>query len=73
MSRAAVARELQRLIEESNRLLIEAEKVANSSGGLINPKYFRGARSMLQMAAGDLDQKGLLEIKTPAAANVEGG
>lgn len=70
MSRAAVARELQRLIEESNRILIEAENLANS-GGLIDAKYFRGARSMLQMAAGDLDQKGLLEHRAPAAANVE--
>ena len=71
MSRAAVARELQRLIEESNRLLIEAEKVANSSGDLVDAKYFRGARSMMQMAAGDLDQKGLIEHRP--AANVEGG
>lgn len=73
MSRAAVARELQRLIEESNRLLIEAEKVANSSGDLVDAKYFRGARSMMQMAAGDLDQKGLLERPAAPAANVEPG
>lgn len=61
MSRQAAARELQSLLEQLNRLTVEAENLAKASGDLCDPKYFRGARSMVQMAAGELDQKGLLD------------
>lgn len=60
MSRVRVARELQSLIEQADKLLAEAEGLARSSR-LINPSYFGGARSSMRLAAGDLDQQGLLE------------
>jgi hypothetical protein len=59
MSRNAVAAELQRLIEDLQRLCAQAERLAASSG-MVSPSHFRGAQTMLTMAAGDLDQKGLL-------------
>jgi hypothetical protein len=73
-SRQAAGRELQSLIEQINGLTQQAERLAVASGGLVDPKYFRGAKSMMQMAAGDLDQKGLLDRKqdtAPGAAEAE--
>lgn len=60
MSRQRVARELQGLLVQIDRLLIEAENLAKSSG-LVEPSRFGGARAAIQLAAGDLDQKGLLD------------
>jgi hypothetical protein len=65
--RQAAGRELQTLIEQINGLTLQAERLAVASGGLVDPKYFRGARAAMQLAAGDLDQKGLLDRKQDAA------
>lgn len=70
MSRAAVARELQQVMEELQQGLCRAQQLAKSSG-LVDPKWFRGAHSAITMAAGELDQKGLLDRRP--AANVEAG
>lgn len=67
MSRQAVARELQSLLEQIDRLLIEAENLAKASA-LVNPSYFGGARASIQLAAGDLDQKGLFDRVATAKA-----
>lgn len=60
MSRQAVASELQALIEQMQQMCERGERLASSSGGLVNPTWFRGASSAMVGAAGDLDQKGLL-------------
>lgn len=65
MSRNAVARELQSLIQQLQRLNNDAEQLARASG-LVNPVLFGGARSAYTMAAGELDQKGLLLEPAPA-------
>jgi len=59
MSRNAVAAELQGLIEQLQRLNARAEQLAKASG-MTDPKWFRGAHTAYTMAAGELDQKGLL-------------
>ena len=66
MSRKAAAAELQDLIEQMHALCARGARLAEASGGLVNPSYFRGAASAMTMAAGDLDQKGLLQPKVPA-------
>lgn len=60
MSRNIAAREMQELIEQVQVLLGRGERLAQASGGMVSPKHFRGARTMMAMAAGDLDEKGLL-------------
>ena len=59
MSRNAAAAELQTLIEQIDAMALRAERLAIASGTLVDPKWFRGARASISMAAGDLDQKGL--------------
>jgi hypothetical protein len=65
MSRIAAAGELQAVIEHLQRLTERGERLAESSGGLVDGKWFRGAQAMLMMAAGDLHAKGL--VVTPAS------
>lgn len=65
MSRAAVAREMQTMLEQLNTLNAQAEALANSSG-MVDAKWFRGARTAYSMAAGQLDQQGLLDKPTAA-------
>lgn len=60
MSRNAAAAELQRLIGELQALCTRAERLADASGGLVDPKYFRAAMLHAVYAAGDLHSKGLL-------------
>lgn len=68
MSRNAVATELSRQMLELQRLLRDAEQLAAASK-LIDPKWFRGAQTSVMMAAGELDQKGLLvQPDQPVAA-----
>lgn len=57
--RNVVAAELATLIGELQQQLLRAEALAQSSG-LVRPHWFRGAQTAMAMAAGDLDQKGLL-------------
>lgn len=66
MSRNAAARELQDVIEQLQSIAVRGERLAQASGGLVSPGYFRAAQTMASMAAGDLDQKGLLMHKAPA-------
>ena len=60
MSRNSAAYELQNLITEIDGRAIRAERLAEASGGLVNALWFRAAQRNMQMAAGDLDSKGLL-------------
>jgi hypothetical protein len=60
MSRQAVASELQTLLAEIQDRAQRAERVAESSG-LIDPRHFRAMQTMVSMAAGALDQLGLLD------------
>lgn len=75
MSRNAVAAELTELIGQLQGMLQRAERLAQSSGGLVQPKWFAGAIGLMTMAAGDLDEKGLLLRKeepiTPAPEKIE--
>lgn len=64
MSRAIAAAELQEVIEQLQTVCARGERLAAASGGLVDPKYFRGAASMAVMAMGDLDQKGLYLAKS---------
>lgn len=64
MSRAAVAAELQKIIEELQQACARGEQLAKSSR-LVDPKWFRGAMTAATMAAGDLEQKGLLQPHAP--------
>jgi hypothetical protein len=66
MSRNAVATELTELIEQLQDLSRRAERLASSSGGLVDPGYFRACHTAAVMAAGDLDSKGLLLRKVEA-------
>lgn len=74
MSRNAAATELQSLIEQINGMATRAEKLAQASGGMVDPKWFRGVQTCVGMAAGDLEQKGLLlrPFEPPRPAEVEG-
>jgi hypothetical protein len=47
------------LIEQIDRLATQAQRLAQSSGGMVNPSYFGGIRSASSMACGDLDRLGL--------------
>lgn len=53
------AAEMQSLIEQLQGLIARGERLAQSSR-LVDPRWFRGAQTMATMAAGDLDEKGLL-------------
>jgi len=64
MSRNAVAAELQRILTDLQRLCITGEQLAKSSA-LVDSKWFRGAMSAATMAAGELEQKGLLHPVAP--------
>ncbi len=68
MSRNAAATELQSLIEQINGMAARAERLAIASGGLVDPKWFRGAQISMAMAGGDLESKGLfVRAEAPAA------
>lgn len=60
MSRNALAAEFVRICREMQRLAAAGEQLAQNSGGMVDPKWFRGAQTMTAMAAGELEQKGLL-------------
>lgn len=60
MSRNAAATEIQALIEQLDGLALRGERLALASGGLVDPMWFRSVRASMKMAAGDLDQRGLL-------------
>lgn len=60
MSRNAAAAELQALIAQIQDLAKRGERLAEASGGLVSPGYFRAAMTAAVCAAGELDTKGLL-------------
>lgn len=60
MSRLVVAAELTEIIAALQGMLERGARLAEASGGMVNPTYFRGAMTAMTMAAGELDQKGLL-------------
>lgn len=64
-SRNAVAAELQTIIEQIDGMCLRAERLATSSGGMVDPGRFRAGRAAMRLAAGDLDQKGLFQHKVP--------
>ena len=69
MSRGAVSEEFRKIFTELQQAIARGEALAVSTG-MVEPKWFRGARSMVSMAAGELHQKGLLDgkVETPEAA-----
>lgn len=69
MSRNSAARELQDVIEQLARIASRGERLAQCSGGLVDAKWFRSAHAMASMAAGDLDQQGLLMPHGPYAGS----
>lgn len=66
MSRNAAAAELQSILESIQGLAIRGERLAEASGGIVDPVWFRGMQTSVTMAAGDLHQKGLLSAAEPA-------
>ena len=64
-TRAAIAEEFSKLLLDLQRLLHRGERLADASGGLVEAKYFRGAKAMMVMAAGDLESKGMLLQPAP--------
>lgn len=60
MSRNAAATEIQALIERLHGLAVRGERLAQASGGMVDPMWFRSVQASMNMAAGDLDTKGLL-------------
>lgn len=65
MSRHAVADEFRKILTELQQAAARGEALA-MSGGMVDPKWFRGIKTLVQMAAGDLDQKGLLDLEHKA-------
>lgn len=63
MSRHTVADEMRKIIVELQLALDRGEALAKSSG-MVQQKWFAGARSMVTMAAGEMQQKGLLDGPT---------
>lgn len=68
--RAIVAAELQHLLEQLQLAILNAERLAASSG-LVNPQHFRAMLASVSLAAGDLDEKGLLLKAAPPALERE--
>ena len=64
MSKAIVAAELQGMLEDLQARMLNAERLAKASG-LIDPRHFRSMLTCVSLAAGDLDEKGLL-VRKPA-------
>lgn len=62
MSRKALAAELQRILEQIQALAIHGEQLAGSTA-LVSASPFRAIQSAVSVAAGELDQKGLLDRK----------
>lgn len=60
MSRAAVAAELQEVMGQLTGIAKRGERLAESSGGMVDAVWFRSVQASMCMAAGDLDSKGLL-------------
>lgn len=59
--RAIVATELQSILEDLQRRIVAAERLAAASGGMVDPRHFRAMLTSVTLAAGNLDQKGLLD------------
>jgi hypothetical protein len=59
VSRNAAAAELADLIVQINAMCQQGERLAASSGGLVDQKWFGAARTSMGLACGDLQQKGL--------------
>lgn len=68
MSRHVVAGEIQQALEQIQKAAQQAEQLARSSS-LVDPKWFRGMQTMVAMAAGELEQKGLLQKRELAKAD----
>lgn len=60
MSRNAAVAELSEVIRQINTLAERGERLALASGGLVSPGRFKTAQGCMTLAAGDLDEKGLL-------------
>lgn len=71
MSRNGAASEIQSVLEQLHTLAARGERLAVASGGLVSPSHFRAMQTMVSGAAGDLDQKGLLQ-STPVAKELVG-
>ena len=63
--RNVCAAELQQLLEQLHGLVERGEALARSSG-MVVPSRFGAMRAAIMLAAGDLDQKGLLEGRPKA-------
>lgn len=57
--RNVCAAEIQELLETMQGLIQHGEALARSTG-MVNPSLFGAMRSAVTLAAGELDQKGLL-------------
>jgi hypothetical protein len=68
--RLTVAAELTEIITSLQGMLERGARLAEASGGMVSPMYFRGALTSMTLAAGELDQKGLLvkPAETPSGA-----
>lgn len=64
--RAIVAAEVQAVLEQLQRLISEGERLAGASG-MVKPQHFRAMQTSVMLAAGELDQKGLLVRQQPQA------
>lgn len=67
--RALIAAEMQHLLEQLQQHIEACERLAKASG-MVDPKHFRAMQTSVMLAAGDLDQKGLL-IRQSVAAVIE--
>lgn len=65
-ARLTVAAELTNVIRTLQLMLESGERLAQASGGMVNPVHFRAAQTAMTLAAGDLDSKGLLIKASPA-------
>ena len=59
MSRNACAAEIQSLLEQLQALVDRGDALARSTG-MVNASLFGAMRTAVTLAAGELDQKGLL-------------
>lgn len=66
MTKHVIAAELQSILEKLQALAISGERLAASSG-LVSPSPFRAIQTSITVAAGELDQKGMLDRKQPVS------
>lgn len=69
MSRNAAATEIQALMAQLSGMARRGERLAQASGGMVDPMWFRAVQSSMAGAAGDLDSKGLLVPISPEPEN----